>query len=293
MTRSQDRGYLPQGKALLRLLAFQALLLLVGLSPCHALDEGQLSYLLMHNIYPVSQGYLNKNAVNPTSDQLHAGIDYASGYGTVVYAPASGICTCSGGTFGTLGIYCKTLDKTYLFLHLSERNFRVGDRISIGQVIGKTGSTGVASGAAHLHFECRPGNKSSAWGLPAVGSTASQTLNPLSAFNTYTQPFASYLERGVYLDARDPNRYYRIYSLRLFNPGEYTAISKLFTGNLDTDLLYSWDGRQWAYLSSNVGNEFVNSTFGSGFGMNNYQIYIAVIARSGAATLLYATEFYR
>src|SRR4051794_21878079 len=71
-----------------------------------ALDSpGQLSFLLLHGDYPISQGYLNYNPVNPPPDRRHAGIDIAAPLGTTLYSPISGVCVRAGGSYGYASIY--------------------------------------------------------------------------------------------------------------------------------------------------------------------------------------------
>lgn len=243
-------------------------------------NTDQLSFLLFHKVYPTTQGYLVYNNDNPTWDKRHAGYDFGTGAGTIIYSPVSGVCIKSGGTLGYCSIYSKTLDRTVIFLHLSRVDVQEGSIVHIGQVLGLTGTAGVPSRKAHAHVECRPGSRPFAVGSSVAQSTASQTINPLLAFADPSIQGAV-LYKVVDLAATDPNNWYRIYSLSLFGPGELTAIAKC-GGTLDADLWYSWDGGNWYPLSATDGNEFLNLTLGSGYGTAHYPIYVAVVAYTGS-----------
>lgn len=83
----------------------------------------------------------------------HSGLDFAVGLGTPVKAPADGIVTIVADYFfngktvfidhgqGFISMYC----------HLSAFQVNVGDEVRRGQVIGKVGATGRATGP-HLHW---------------------------------------------------------------------------------------------------------------------------------------------
>lgn len=52
-------------------------------------------------------------------------------------------------------VYLKTSDNRFFYTHLFSVNVKAGDRVSAGDVIGKTGA---ANGVAHLHFEVENGS---------------------------------------------------------------------------------------------------------------------------------------
>ena len=87
--------------------------------------------------------------------KFHYGLDFVAKIGTSVLAPGDGIVEYAGfnsGGFGNLIILSHNFGfKTY-FAHLSEIDVKVGDYITKGTVIGKTGNTGRSSGP-HLHYE--------------------------------------------------------------------------------------------------------------------------------------------
>jgi murein DD-endopeptidase MepM/ murein hydrolase activator NlpD len=85
--------------------------------------------------------------------QVHLGIDLASVANSTVPAGNAGVVAFAQ----PLGIYGKTviLDHGYglfsMYSHLSQIAVQVGDRVSGGDKLGRTGSTGMAGGD-HLHF---------------------------------------------------------------------------------------------------------------------------------------------
>lgn len=80
--------------------------------------------------------------------RAHYGVDYAAPTGTPVRAVADGRVVESGYTKGN-GNYVKIRHNsvyTTMCLHFSSRAVRKGERVSQGDVIGKVGSTGLATG---------------------------------------------------------------------------------------------------------------------------------------------------
>jgi hypothetical protein len=87
---------------------------------------------------------------------MHTGIDFRGEIGEPIHATAAGTVTIAGWTGG----YGKMVEIDHgnglatRYGHLSEIDVGVGDKIRIGQVIGKLGSTGRSTGP-HLHYETR------------------------------------------------------------------------------------------------------------------------------------------
>jgi murein DD-endopeptidase MepM/ murein hydrolase activator NlpD len=85
--------------------------------------------------------------------QVHLGLDLASVAHAPVPAANNGIVVFNG----VLGIYGKTIliDHGFglfsMYAHLNRSDIRVGQRVSKGEILGSTGSTGLAGGD-HLHF---------------------------------------------------------------------------------------------------------------------------------------------
>lgn len=92
--------------------------------------------------------------VNGHFDYRHKGLDIAGKQGAPVRAAASGVVSLADETFQLHG---KTIvidhgqGTSSLYLHLSEIDVSPGDTIVAGQLIGRVGSTGIATGP-HLHY---------------------------------------------------------------------------------------------------------------------------------------------
>ncbi|MCX2524037.1 M23 family metallopeptidase [Larsenimonas rhizosphaerae] len=111
-----------------------------------------------HFIWPVegriSGRFGRQRIYNGTPGSAHSGMDIAAPTGTPVRAPASGVITFADPdlylTGGTV-----LLDHGFgissNFLHLSALDVSVGDTVTQGQVIGRVGATGRATGP-HLHW---------------------------------------------------------------------------------------------------------------------------------------------
>ncbi len=88
--------------------------------------------------------------------RAHNGVDYAAPPGAPVAAVAPGTITLAGWTGGggrTVRVRHQNGYESE-YLHLSVIDVRVGDRVSQGDVVGKVGSTGLATGP-HLHYGLR------------------------------------------------------------------------------------------------------------------------------------------
>jgi len=89
----------------------------------------------------------NSGLESIVSRALSSGYDTWNGPSTVVRAG-------SEGAYGN-AIHIKHPDgKTTLYAHLSGINVKAGQKVKVGQQIGKSGNTGRSFGA-HLHFEVR------------------------------------------------------------------------------------------------------------------------------------------
>jgi murein DD-endopeptidase MepM/ murein hydrolase activator NlpD len=95
---------------------------------------------------------------------MHHGIDFAMPTGTELVAAQDTVVVYSGvngsnteGYGNTVMLYSEEHDVTFLYAHLSDMDVAAGDRIDAGDIIGKSGATGSATGP-HLHFEVRLGD---------------------------------------------------------------------------------------------------------------------------------------
>jgi murein DD-endopeptidase MepM/ murein hydrolase activator NlpD len=88
--------------------------------------------------------------------KFHRGVDLAAAYGSDVPAAAAGEVTFAGdqGSYGTLVVLKHDDGVETRYAHLSSMAVKAGDRVDAGQVVGRVGSSGRATGP-HLHFEVR------------------------------------------------------------------------------------------------------------------------------------------
>lgn len=90
--------------------------------------------------------------------RMHAGTDFAAGYGTPIYATADGVITHAGWSSG----YGRLIKIQHAFGietrygHLSQIRVSVGQKVSRGERIGDMGNSGRSTGT-HLHYEVRIG----------------------------------------------------------------------------------------------------------------------------------------
>lgn len=89
----------------------------------------------------------------------HAGIDFGASYGTPIIAAADGVVSnitvspvgCGKGV--TISHYLNTGFKSAIYCHMSEILVPPGKAVKRGEVIGRIGTSGNASGVPHVHFE--------------------------------------------------------------------------------------------------------------------------------------------
>lgn len=104
----------------------------------------------------VSSGF-NPARKHPITGQIrpHRGTDWAVPVGTAVYAPADGAIVKAKTNHPAAGTFIEMQHgKRYVtrYLHLSQLNVQEGQQVRKGDVIGKTGNTGLSTGP-HLHYE--------------------------------------------------------------------------------------------------------------------------------------------
>lgn len=117
------------------------------------------------------------------SPRPHQGWDFAALNGTPFYSISDGLVERISdiGALGlTVVIRIAKTDYYTAYCHLSEIDVKTGDLVKIGQYLGKTGSTGNASGMPiedqHLHFEIRT--------TPYAGTGLANRISPLKVFGT-------------------------------------------------------------------------------------------------------------
>lgn len=89
--------------------------------------------------------------------RMHNGIDIITDIGTNVYAPGAGVVDFIGNRSG----YGLTMEidhgfgYTTIYAHLSSVNVKLGQKVSRGDLIAKTGNSGYLTTGPHLHYEVR------------------------------------------------------------------------------------------------------------------------------------------
>ncbi|MEV6011385.1 transglycosylase family protein [Streptomyces sp. NPDC051976] len=88
----------------------------------------------------------------------HTGVDFLVGTGTSVKSVAAGTVVSAGwgGAYGYQIVIHHADGRYSQYGHLSQISVKVGQKVNSGQRIGRSGSTGNATGP-HLHFEIRTG----------------------------------------------------------------------------------------------------------------------------------------
>jgi murein DD-endopeptidase MepM/ murein hydrolase activator NlpD len=89
--------------------------------------------------------------------RMHEGVDIINDVGTDVFAAADGVVRYAGRTQGGYGLVVDIAHGygySTLYAHLSRSFVRSGERVKRGELIGKSGRSGLVSGP-HLHYEIR------------------------------------------------------------------------------------------------------------------------------------------
>ncbi|MEW6376617.1 MAG: LysM peptidoglycan-binding domain-containing M23 family metallopeptidase [Thermodesulfobacteriota bacterium] len=122
-------------------------------------EKEKVVYKKMNFIWPVEGQIIVGFEENER--KRHQGIDIASPPGTPIKASGSGTVLYSGNTirgYGNLIILRHSEGFVTIYAHNQVNLVEEGSRVERGQIIGKVGQTGRASGP-HLHFEIRRNNK--------------------------------------------------------------------------------------------------------------------------------------
>jgi len=104
-------------------------------------------------------GY-RSNPFDFSANEFHPGIDFKGKVGDPVKCTANGRVISAGwnGGYGNCIVIKHKNDFETVYGHLSHIGVKVGQDVSVGDVIGKVGSTGHSTGA-HLHYEVRKNGK--------------------------------------------------------------------------------------------------------------------------------------
>ncbi|GAA3765748.1 hypothetical protein GCM10022240_17700 [Microbacterium kribbense] len=103
---------------------------------------------------PISYGF------GPRPGEFHTGVDFTPGRGAHIQAIADGvvrIATNSGGGYGVTVVLDHEIDgqhwaSRYAHMEYGSIQVRVGQKVQVGEYLGRTGNTGFSFGA-HTHFE--------------------------------------------------------------------------------------------------------------------------------------------
>lgn len=108
---------------------------------------------------PVTSRFGLRNPTTPTVPKNHTGIDLGVPEGTVIIASMEGTVE-QVSSIGDYGNHIKITngDVCTLYAHCKTIYVKEGDKISQGQAIGESGSSGNVTGP-HLHFEIRRNNE--------------------------------------------------------------------------------------------------------------------------------------
>jgi murein DD-endopeptidase MepM/ murein hydrolase activator NlpD len=92
--------------------------------------------------------------------RMHEGLDIGARYGSPIHATAAGTVTLAGrkGGYGNFVGIDAGHGLSMGFGHMSRIAVHRGQHVSVGQVIGYVGSTGLSTGA-HVHYEVRRGGR--------------------------------------------------------------------------------------------------------------------------------------
>jgi murein DD-endopeptidase MepM/ murein hydrolase activator NlpD len=137
-----------------------------------AFEESLLRYDYLSNkakglplAYPVSDPNISSRfgqRVDPFNGRraMHSGVDFRAPTGTPVLATGDGKVTKAGrkGGYGKVVIIQHNNGLVTRYAHLSKITVKVGQDVTMGEPVGKVGSTGRSTGP-HLHYEVRSSGK--------------------------------------------------------------------------------------------------------------------------------------
>ncbi|SFI62257.1 M23 family metallopeptidase [Celeribacter neptunius] len=109
---------------------------------------------------PIKDSFRMTSGFGPRWGRMHKGQDFASAYGTPIYATADGVVTFAGwqSGYGRLVKIQHEFGIETRYAHQSQLMVKVGQRVSRGEQIGAMGNSGRSTGT-HLHYEVRVGGE--------------------------------------------------------------------------------------------------------------------------------------
>jgi murein DD-endopeptidase MepM/ murein hydrolase activator NlpD len=123
------------------------------------IDKGKIAFKELDFIWPLTGRCVD--FFEETERRRHQGIDISTPAGTPIKASGPGVVIYSGNKirgYGNLIILRHSDEFVSVYAHNQENLVEEGMRVERGQMIGRVGQTGRASGP-HLHFEIRKKNK--------------------------------------------------------------------------------------------------------------------------------------
>lgn len=95
-----------------------------------------------------------KNPFNRNVRSFHSGVDFAGRPGTPIYTTGDGVVEANGSMsgYGIVVVINHGYGYKTVYAHLSKATVKPGERVKRGNIIGKLGRTGAATGP-HLHYE--------------------------------------------------------------------------------------------------------------------------------------------
>jgi murein DD-endopeptidase MepM/ murein hydrolase activator NlpD len=124
-------------------------------------EDAELLLQATPSINPTGQAHVTSSfgkRKHPITGQwgMHKGLDLAAAPGTPVFAPADGVVVFAGprGGYGVTLVLDHGYSVQTHFAHLSRGEVPPGQEVRRGQIIGRVGATGRATGP-HLHYEVR------------------------------------------------------------------------------------------------------------------------------------------
>jgi murein DD-endopeptidase MepM/ murein hydrolase activator NlpD len=133
-------------------------------------------------------GAQDSSGIWSSTNGAHTGTDYNVPEGTPVTAAMAGVVSAVNlnADYGTSVMLDHPNGYQTIYAHLSAKQVSVGDTVTKGQRLGKSGKSGNASGP-HLHFEVRQGKNNPVNPAQLLGGDSNDILNPYFASILPTQ----------------------------------------------------------------------------------------------------------